>query len=419
MSSPKQELLKKYADLAVKVGLNLQPGQRLVIHALRHGGVPLHLAPLIREVTRSAYENGARFVDVSWRDDELIHTRFALAPRDSFDEFPAWQAKNILEYIENGDAVLSVKAVDPDMFADKDPDLVNEYQQSFLTHWAPISEHVRRNASNWSLISAPLPGWADKVFPDLDPEESEGALWETLFNICRVDQADPVAAWEQHIQNLADRCDYLNQEGYQTLNFRGPGTDLLLGLPEEHIWRSAGFASQNGIPFTANIPTEEVFTLPTKDQTSGTVRSTKPLNYGGSLIEGFSLTFEEGKVVDWTAEKGGKVLENMLEVDAGASQLGEVALVPHSSPISQSGLLFYNTLLDENASSHIALGSAYRFSLEGGETMSEEDFASRGGNASKIHVDFMIGSGEMDVDGVTAGGKREPVMRGGEWAFSV
>lgn len=416
---PSQEQLKKYADLSVKVGLNLQPGQRLVIHALRYGGVPVHNAPLIREIVRSAYQHGARFVDVMWRDDDLIRSRFKYAPRDSFDEFPGWQAKNILEFIENGDAVLGISNVDPDLLSGQDPEVVDLYQKTFLKHWKPISEHVRRNAVNWSLLSAPLPGWSQKVFPDLSPEESERELWKTLFEICRLDQDNPVEAWEKHIENLARRCDYLNEKAYAALRFTGPGTDLHLGLPGGHVWRSAGFASQLGIPFTANIPTEEVFTLPHLESVEGTVRASKPLNYGGSLIEGFSLKFKQGQVVDWSAEGGEQILKNMLQTDPGANRLGEVALVPHSSPISQSGLLFFNTLLDENASSHIALGSAYRFSLEGGETLAEEEFASRGGNASQIHVDFMIGGGEMDVDGLSAEGKTEPVMRGGEWAFSL
>lgn len=419
MNAPSKEQLKKYADLCVQVGLNIQSGQRLVIHALRYGGVPIHNLELIKQITESAYRTGARFVDVMWRDDDLIRSRFKLAPRDSFSIYPAWQAENVLEYIENGDAVLGISSVDPDLLSGLDPEIIDDYQKGFLKHWAPISEHIRKNSTNWSLLAAPIPGWSDKVFPDLPEAEREQALWEALFKVSRVDQPDPVAAWEEHIENLTRRCDYLNEKAYTGLQFSGPGTDLKLGLPEGHRWRSAGFASQSGIPFTANIPTEEVFTLPHLAETEGEVTASRPLNYGGSLIEGFRLKFEEGRVVDYSAEEGERVLENMLEIDQGAGRLGEVALVPDSSPISQSGILFYNTLLDENASSHIALGSAYRFSMEGGETLSEEEFNDRGGNTSQIHVDFMIGSAAINVEGITPAGGHEELMVDGEWAFQV
>lgn len=417
MDSNFQTNLKKYADLVIKVGLNLQPGQKLIMQHLRNDGVPIQAAALIRLVAESAYQAGARLVDVQWRDDEITLSRFKYAPRDSFEEFPAWQAKGILDVVEDGGALLTVSSIDPDLMEGQDPKLLDQRQRVFLEHWKPISAHIGKNSVNWTLFSIPIEGWARKIFPDLPAEEQMPALWDAIFKICRVYEEDPIAAWESHLETLKKRSDYLNRKSYRELHYRAPGTELSLTLPEGHIWRSAGFKSQSGISFTANLPTEEVFTLPDKRYTEGTVRSALPLVYAGSVIDNFSLTFKEGRVVDFSAETGERTLEKLLSTDEGSSMLGEVALVPNSSPISQSGLLFFNTLLDENASCHLALGSAYRFSLDGGEKLTTNDFAARGGNSSLVHSDFMIGSGDLDIDGVLSSGEVEPVFRGGEWAF--
>jgi aminopeptidase len=412
-----QENLKKYAELAIKVGLNLQPGQKLILQHLRNGGVPIQTAPLIRELVASAYRAGSPLVEVQWRDDALLFSRLEHAPKDSFGEFPIYQAQGILDVIESGGAMFTVSAIDPDLMAGQDPEILNQMQRAFLDAWNPISAHIGKNTMNWSLFSIPIEGWAAKVFPGLSETEQVPALWDAIFNVCRVYEEDPVAAWKIHLENLQKRSDYLNQKAYRELRYKAPGTDLRLVLPQGHIWRSAGFESQSGIPFTANIPTEEVFTLPDCRYTEGTVRSTLPLVYIGNVINNFSLTFKGGKVVDFSAEQGEKFLESLIRTDEGAGMLGEVALVPNSSPISQSGLLFYNTLLDENASCHLALGSAYRFSLEGGEKMTGEEFAAQGGNNSLVHSDFMLGSGDLDIDGVLKNGEVEAIFRSGEWAF--
>ncbi len=409
--------LRKYADLVIKVGLNLQPGQKLSIQHMRNDGVPIQSAPLIRLVAESAYKAGARLVDVQWRDDEITLARFKHAPRDSFEEFPVWQAQGILKVVEDGGAMLTVSSIDPDLMLGQDPVLVDQRQRTFLEYWKPISAHIGKNSMNWTLISVPIEGWARKIFPELSPAEQMPALWDAIFKICRVDQDDPVAAWQSHLAAMKINADYLTQKSYRKMHYTAPGTDLWLTLPKGHIWRSAGFESQSGIPFTANIPTEEVFTLPDRRYTEGTVRSARPLVYAGSVIDKFELVFKEGKVINFSAAQGEDVLEKLLSVDEGSSMLGEVALVPNSSPISQSGLLFYNTLLDENASCHLALGSAYRFSLDGGEKLSTEEFVARGGNSSMVHSDFMIGNGEMDIDGVLENGEVEPILRAGEWAF--
>jgi aminopeptidase len=412
-----QTNIKKYAELAVKVGLNLQPGQKLVLQHLRNGGVPIQTAYFIRELVASAYQAGSPLVDVQWRDDDLIFSRLKHAPRDSFGETPTYIAEGILDVIESGGAMFTISAIDPDMMAGQDPEILDQMQRAFLDAWKPISAHIGKNTMNWTLLGIPVEGWARKIFPDLPEAEQMPALWDAIFKICRIYEEDPITAWGNHLKDLQKRSDYLNQKAYRELHFKAPGTDLKLTLPEGHIWLSAGFKTQSGIAFTANIPTEEVFTLPDRRFTEGTVSSTRPLVYSGNVIDNFRLTFKEGKVVDFSAGQGENFLKSLITTDDGAGMLGEVALVPNSSPISQSGLLFYNTLFDENASCHMALGNAYRFSLEGGETMTSEEFAALGGNNSLIHSDFMLGSGDLDIDGILSSGEVEAVFRGGEWAY--
>ena len=414
MSLTFEENLKKYADLIVHVGVNLQPGQRLTIRRAPH-----EAAPLVNLIAASAYKAGARLVDVFWRDEALILTRFKHAPRDSFAEYPDWQAGALLEAVKRGDAMISFSAEDPDLLKEQDPALVSLAVKTNARRMLPVMDHIMRDAVNWLVVALPTPAWAAKIFPNRNSEESIAALWETIFTLCRLDQADPVAAWQKHVQELQARSAYLNNKQYTALKYTGPGTDFRLGLPKGHIWKGAQSVSQAGIPFVANLPTEEVFTLPHKDQADGVVTASKPLNHEGRLIENFSLTFAQGRVVEARAERGEAALKEIIATDEGAARLGEAALVPHSSPISQSGLLFYNTLFDENASSHLALGRAYRFTLQNGTTMSTDEFAAAGGNYSLKHVDFMIGSAQTNVDGITADGRAEPVMRQGEWAFEV
>jgi len=408
-----EQLLARYANLAIKIGLNLRPGQRLLIVA------PIETAPLVRLITASAYQAGARLVDVVWDDEQLELIRFRYAPRDSFEEFPAWQSGLALDYAKNGDATMNIYARDPDLLKGQDPRLITTVQKTSATYFQPYLDQLVQNAMNWLVISAPITSWAAKVFPHEPPEHQVDRLWDAIFETCRLKQSDPIAAWRDHIRQLLARSDYLNQKRYTALKYSGPGTDLTVGLPRGHCWKSAQDTSTNGITFTPNMPTEEVFTLPERNRTSGVVRASKPLSYGGTLIDNFSLRFAEGRVVEATAASGEAVLRDLLATDEGASRIGEVALVPHSSPIAQSGLLFYNTLFDENAASHIALGQAYKFTLDGGGAMSDEQFEQAGGNHSLIHVDFMIGSGHMDVDGLREDGRAEPVMRAGEWAFKV
>jgi len=412
--------LSLYGELAVRIALNLQPGQRLLILGpLANGGASLEAAPLVRCVTESAYKAGAQFVETLWGDEALQLARFKYAPRDSFDQISSWFPTALTDHVHAGHAVLSIYANDPDLLKNQPAELVGSVQKAVSRAVRPFREHLSKNGTNWSVIAAASVGWAARVFPDLPPSEQMDALWAAIARLVRLDRPDPIAAWEQHLAALAARRDFLNRRRYHALKYRGPGTDLTLGLIEGHQWVSGRSTSLHGIAFAPNLPTEEVFTMPHKDRVDGVVTTTKPLSYGGTLIENFSMTFEGGRVVKATAERGEKVLKELLDTDAGASRLGEVALVPHNSPVAQSGLLFYNTLFDENAASHVALGSAYKFTVEGGEGMSDEQFEQAGGNRSATHVDFMIGSPALDIDGVLANGTVEPLMRKGDWTAEV
>lgn len=414
-----QELLRKYAETIVKVGLNLRAGQRLIITNATARGVPPAGRALVHEVTKAAYAAGARFVDVIWGDEEMLRIRLQNAPADSFNEYPKWHVNGILDMIEKGDALLSIYANDPDVYSGLDSERVGAMQRSHLENWAPISNLVTRNAVNWCVVASVAPAWAAKIFPDLNSEEAEEKLWQAIFETTRATQPDPFAAWGKHIKNLRKRADYLQAKKYSALHYKSENTDFTLGLPTGHKWISAQSLAENGVVFTANMPTEEIFTLPDRQRADGTVAATFPLSYGGSLIEDFSVTFENGKIIRVSAKKNETILQKLVDTDEGSTRLGEVALVPASSPIATRGHLFYNTLFDENASCHVAIGRAYRFTLTGGEELTEEEFNAAGGNTSINHVDFMIGSPQMDIDGLKEDGTREPVMQQGEWAFDL
>ena len=281
-----QEKLQKYADLVVQVGLNIQPGQNLIIRK-----APLESAPLVRAIAASAYKAGARLVNVQWQDGELILNRFKYAPRDSFEDVPKWQIEAMKEHIAGGGAMLSIHADDPDLLSEQDHELVSTMMQAFQKAFLPVSGMIMKDAINWLVISYPAKPWASKIYPDVSPDEAVEKLWDTIFRICRIDQDDPVAAWKAHNKRLKTVSKYLNDKAYTTLKYSAPGTNLTIGLPEGHIWKGAESISEAGIPFIANIPTEEVFTMPHKDRVDGVVSSTKPLNYAGTVIDKFSITF--------------------------------------------------------------------------------------------------------------------------------
>jgi aminopeptidase len=414
-----QEMLQKYAEAIVKVGLNLRAGQRLIITLMATRGVPHQFAPLVHEVTKSAYKAGAKYVEVLWGDEEMLRIRAQYAPKDSFDEYPTHTIDAIMNMITKGDALLSITGSNPDLMGGLDPEVVGMMQKTHLNIAGKVTEIVTTNAMNWCVVAAAGEDWAKKVFPDLSTEKAVEKLWKAIFETCRIDQPDPVAGWQKHIDSMKERARYLQSKQFTALHYKAPGTDFTLGLPSGNLWISAQSMAQNGVAFTANMPTEEVFTMPDRNRADGVVTATFPLSYGGTLIEDFQVTFENGRVTKVTAKKGEEALKKLIDTDEGSHRLGEVALVPASSPIGQRGHLFYNTLFDENASCHIAIGRAYRFTIAGGEELNDEEFMAAGGNVSLNHVDFMIGSSQMDIDGIHKDGTREPVMRQGEWAIKI
>lgn len=420
MSFDLDRTLALYGDLAVRIGVNLRPGQRLLITGpLANGGASLEAAPLVRRITESAYKAGAELVETMWGDEGMQLARFRNAAPDSFSQFSSWFPKALAEHVEAGHAILSIWANDPDLLRNQPSDQLNALQRTVSQAVQPFREVLSRNGTNWSIVAAPSEGWADRVFAHLPKEQRVAALWEAIAKLVRLDQPDPIAAWQTHLAQLAARRDFLNARRYAALRYRGPGTELTIGLVDGHKWKAGSATSGNNIVFTANLPTEEVFTMPHRERVDGTVRSTKPLSYAGTLIENFSITFEAGRAVAVAAERGEAVLKDLVATDEGSCRLGEVALVPHNSPVAQSGVLFYNTLFDENAASHVAFGSAYKFTIDNGEAMTDEQFAAAGGNRSATHVDFMIGSAELEVDGVRADGTAEPLLRSGDWAQAL
>ena len=407
------EAQQKYADLALQVGVNLQKGQALMINA------PLEGAEFKKLVEKRAYELGAKDVHINWMDDDLTLWKYQHAPDEVIGTYPEWRVKLHDEMCEDGAAVLQIRATNPDLLKDIEPSRVAMANKAAAEALVNFRKYTMNDKIPWSIISIPSRDWAQKIFPDKSPEEAVENLWDAILKIVRVDQEDPIAAWEEHNKTLHRANDILTEKNYKKLIFKAPGTALEIELPEGHIWKGGSAVAETGVTFNPNMPTEEVFTLPHKYGVNGTVSSTKPLQYGGSLIDNFQLTFKDGKVVDFKAEVGEEVLKHLLDSDEGARRLGEVALVPHESPVSQSGLIFYNTLFAENASCHIALGKAYPTNLKGGSNMSLEELDKHGVNDSLVHVDFMIGSENLDIDGVLQDGTTEPVFRNGTWAIDL
>ncbi|MHC8515679.1 aminopeptidase [Sporosarcina sp. ITBMC105] len=406
-----EQKLENYASLVVEVGANIQKDQVLYVSA------SIDAQALVRKIADKAYDAGARQVIVDWADDVLTKMRYEKAPADSFSDFPEWKVMERERLAEGGAAFVSIVSQSPDLLKDIDPSRIADAQKASGQALSNYRKMLQADRFSWSVIAAPSHDWAAKMFPELPREEQVPALWEAIFKAVRADVADPVKAWKELDATLNDKADHLNEKAYSKLHYKAPGTDLTIELPKGHIWCGGGSVNVDGNPFMANMPTEEVFTVPHMAGVNGYVKNTKPLSYGGNIIDDFTLTFTDGKITDVSAGQGAEVLQRLIDTDEGAKRLGEVALVPHASPISESGLLFYNTLFDENASNHLAIGSAYSFCLEGGKTMSSNELEEHGLNQSITHVDFMIGSAEMDIDGILEDGTVEPVFRNGNWAF--
>lgn len=403
--------LQQYVKLGIQVGVNIQKGQTLCIQA------DIGAAPVVRQAVRMAYEAGARHVHVEWTDDELRRIRYEHASLTSFADDAAMAAQRYEHFVNQDGAMLALTTTHPDLLTGIDPQKIGESTKLYGIAMKTFRDAIMTDRISWSVLAVPSEVWAVKVFPHSAPREALLLLWDAIFRATRADQKDPVAAWGAHLETLQTHQQRLNAKRYAALHYVAPGTDLHVALADDHEWVTGGSTNVHGVSFVANMPTEEVFTMPKRGGVHGTVRSTKPLYYNGTLIEDFTLTFAEGKVVAHTATKGKETLDALLNQDEGARYLGEVALVPHRSPISNTGLVFYNTLFDENASHHLALGNAYAFCVRGGKTMDKSQRAAKGANESIVHVDFMVGSALMDVDGVTADGHVEPLFRQGEWVI--
>ncbi len=404
------ELLRKYAETVIKIGVNLQPGQKLVIKS------PIETSEFARTLSSIAFDAGAEDVIIDWKDELHSKIRYLKAQEKVFETFPAWQKDFHMQLAQEGAAFISIAANDPELMKDVNPEVLMKHQKTINTALQEYRNRLMGNQNAWNVIAYPTKSWAKKVFPELSQEYAVEKLGEAIITSVRADLLDPVAAWEIHKKSLKERMNFLNHHQFEKLHFQSSlGTDLTIQLPAGHLWTAGAEVTQEGIDFIANMPTEEVFTLPHKDGANGKVVSSKPLPYNGNLIEDFSLTFQNGKVIDCTAAKGYETLKGLIETDEGSHRLGEVALVPYDSPISNSGILFFNTLFDENASCHLALGKAYPVCLKDGHKMTPEELSAAGVNESLVHEDFMIGTSDMSIIGITKDGKEIPVFKNGNF----
>lgn len=401
--------LDRLAEIAIRVGLGLAPGQELLVTA------SLDALPLVRRVTEQAYRAGASLVTTIYSDEETTLMRYHFGSDQAFDAAPKWLYDGMASAFKSNVARMAIAGANPMLLSKEDPEKVARANRAVSRASKPAMELITRHEINWAIVAAATPAWAAVMFPNDSPEDAMTKLWDAIFYTSRIGGDDPVAAWKKHDDGLQKRAAYLNEKRYSALHYRGPGTDFHLGLADGHLWMGGGTTAANGLYCIPNIPTEEVFSCPHKDRADGTVTASKPLSYQGTMIEGIHVRFEKGRIVEARASRGQEVLQKLIDTDEGARRLGEVALVPHSSPIASSGLTFYNTLFDENAASHVALGQAYTSCLRDGEKLSEGELAARGANSSLIHVDWMIGSDQLDIDGITASDIAEPLMRKGEW----
>ena len=401
--------IDKLANLAVKRGVGLQKGQNLLITA------PIESLPLVRKISEHAYKEGASIVTPLFTDSEITLSRFKFAPDESFDSATDWLFNGMGEAFDNNTARMAIAGDDPMLLSQMDPDKVSRANKAMAKAYKPARERITEFKINWNIVSWPGSAWASRVFPELPLDEAIVKLADAIFDASRASVDDPIQAWDDHNEKLRMKTNWLNEKNFAALQYNGPNTNLRVGLADEHEWMGGASKAQNGIVCNPNIPSEEVFTTPHAYKVDGTVTSTKPLSYQGTLIDNIKVTFKDGKIIEANASRGEEVLQKVLKSDEGASRIGEVALVPHSSPISQSGIIFYNTLFDENAASHIALGQCYSKCFKGELDLSKEEISKRGGNSSMIHIDWMIGSDQIDVDGIDHNGNAEPVFRKGEW----
>jgi len=401
--------LDKYAELIVRTGLNLHPGDNLTIRLSEHS------LPLARLVAKKAYQAGVGDIQLMFNDDSITLDRFLEAPAESFETYPEYLVDFAEKLFLDNHHVLSMVAPNPDLLKPADPARIAQWQKVAGMASKRTMKYTMQNKVKWCVVAAACPAWAEAAFPGMPEEEAMQKLWENIFMATRIDQEDPVAAWEEHDNKLKAHRKFLNEARFDRVHYEGPGTDLMVGLVKNHIWEGGSGFSEAGDRFFANIPTEEVFSMPDADRVDGTLRATMPLSVRGQLVDDFHFTFKDGKVVDYDAGVGKQILDDLLKTDEGATHLGEIALVADNSPISNTGILFKNTLFDENASCHFALGAAYSENLEGAAERTEEENRKLGMNDSVIHVDFMVGSKDVTVTGIKADGTEIVLLQDGEW----
>ena len=401
--------LEKYADLIVNTGLGLHAGDKLSIRMSEYS------LPLARLVAKKAYENGVSDVRLEFSDDTILLDRFLHAPEEAFEKFPEYQVDYNENLFKDDYHVLGLYAPNPDLLKPADPARIAQWQKVAGKAMKRIQNYTMQNKVKWCVTAVACPAWAAAAFPELAEEEAMQKLWENIFKATRVDQDDPIQAWEKHDQELKKHETFLNEARFDTIRYEGPGTDLVVGMVKNHVWKGGSGYSQKGDRFFPNIPTEEVFSMPDADRVDGTLRATMPLSVRGQIVDDFHFTFKDGKVVDYDAKVGKQILDDLLETDEGAKHLGEIALVADNSPISNTGILFKNTLFDENASCHFALGAAYSENLEGAAARSSEENRKLGMNDSIIHVDFMVGAKDVTVTGIKADGIEIVLLKDGDW----
>ena len=401
--------LEKYAKLAVAVGINLKEKEGLMITTTTDG------LELSRLIAKEAYEAGAKHVELQLNDDEFGLMRFKFGKDFVFESVPEWKINQLRDVYEDNYHHCFVISPDPELLKGIDPERVKTNQKTNSIAMAPVMKYRMTGITKWAIVAVPSIGWAKSIFKDDTDEVAVEKLWEYIIKATRLDFEDPVSAWENHDKNLKKYENFLNSADFEKLHLMGPGTDLEVYLAEDHHWIGGSNLSNEGVPYMANIPTEEVFTTPHCYKINGTLQATKPLSVNGNLVENFGFEFKDGKVVNFHAEKGYETLENLLSNDAGALRLGEVALVQDDSPISNTGILFNNTLFDENASVHFALGRAYGYAIKNGTNMSQEELDKKGANYSLIHVDFMVGGPKLDIIAYQKDGTEVPLFKNGNW----
>jgi len=410
-------MLEEDADVILRVCLRFERGQRLIIMPyLTMEEAQPEAFMLIQIITEQAYKAGARYVHIQWHDQQIEGLRLLHA--DTLEDWPAWESEGILSWYDEGAARIAIAGQNPDGLSRVSPERFGQAQRYSAQFTTPLLERITSDALKWTLANVPVRGWARRVYPDLSEAEALEKLWDAIFEICRVTAADPLAAWEDHVAELGRRNSYMTRKQYAALHYTAPGTDLTIGLPKGHLWLGGFARLSDGRPYIGNIPIEEIFTVPHREQVNGVVSFSLPLAAEGNIVEGASLRSEAGRVVEVTARTGRETLERWLAVDDNARYLGELALVPNSSSVARMRTLFYDGLYDENAASHLAIGTAYKNCLSGGAQMTDAAFLAAGGNISAQHLDFMVGSGQMNIDGILEDGSAEPVMRAGEWAFA-